>query len=91
MNIQEFIQKEIDKYGQDKINEAGIVFLENEREIKTLSDLVDYFCCLTECKNCPVHIHNYDKRSEYEKCTLHHPCIDNLYKWIIEEVKKVDE
>lgn len=86
-----FIKREIDKYGQDKLIEAGIVLLENEREIKTLEELATQFCCLTECKNCPVHIHKADKRTEEEKCCLHEPCVTNLYRWIIEETKKVED
>lgn len=89
--MKQYIQKKIDKYGQDKLIEAGIVLLENEREIKTLEALVTQFCCLTECKNCPVHIHKADKRTEEEKCCLHEPCVTNLYKWIIEETKKVED
>lgn len=85
-----FIKREIDKYGQDKLIEAGIVLLENEREIKTLEELSTQFCCLTECKNCPVVIHKYETRSIKEKVTLHDPCVTNLYKWIIEEAKKDD-
>lgn len=42
-NMKQYIQKEIDKYGQDKLIEAGIVLLENEREIKTLEALVTQF------------------------------------------------
>lgn len=62
-----FIKKSIDKYGQDKLIKAGIVLLENEREIKTLGDLAVQFCCLTECKNCPVYIHNYERRTPEKK------------------------
>lgn len=86
-----FIKRSIDKYGQDKLIEAGIVLLENERKIKTLEELATQFCCLTECKNCPVHIHKADKRTEEEKCCLHEPCVTNLYRWIIEETKKVED
>lgn len=86
-----FIKKSIDKYGQDKLIEAGIVLLENEREIKTLGDLAVQFCCLTECKNCPVYIHNYERRTPEEKELHHDPCCSNLYKWILEEAKKVEE
>ena len=81
-NMKQYIQKEIDKYGQDKLIEAGIVLLENEREIKTLEELATQFCCLTECKNCPVVIHKYETRIREN---LHDPCVTNLYKWIIEE------
>lgn len=86
-----FIKKSIDKYGQDKLIEAGIVLLENEREIKTLGDLAVQFCCLTECKNCPVYIHNYERRTPEEKELHHDPCCSNLYKWILEEAKKVED
>lgn len=86
-----FIKKSIDKYGQDKLIEAGIVLLENEREIKTLGDLAVQFYCLTECKNCPVYIHNYERRTPEEKELHHDPCCSNLYKWILEEAKKVED
>lgn len=89
--MEEFIKEEIEKYGQNKINEAGIIFLENKREIKTLSDLVNYFCCVTECKNCPVVINNFEKRTKYEKECLNTLCVDNLYKWVIQETKLVKE
>lgn len=89
--IKQYIQEKIDKYRQDKLIEAGIVLLENEREIKTLGDLAGQFCCLTECKNCPVYIHNYEKRTPEEKELHHEPCCSNLYKWIIEEVKKIED
>ena len=85
---QEYIERKIEEYSQDKLIEAGIVLLENEREIDTLAGLCVQFCCLTECKNCPVYIHNYDKRTEYEKCSLHEPCVVNLFKWVKEEALK---
>ena len=40
------------------------------------------------CKNCPVTLFNYDKRTEYEKCSLHEPCVVNLFKWVKEEALK---
>jgi hypothetical protein len=83
-----YIERKIEEYSQDKLIEAGIVLLENEREIKTLEGLCVQFCCLTECKNCPVHIHDYEKRTEYEKCSLHEPCVVNLLRWVKEEVLK---
>lgn len=83
-----YIERKIEEHSQDRLIEAGIVLLENEREIKTLEGLCAQFCCLTECKNCPIHIHGYEKRTEYEKCNLHEPCVTNLYKWVAEEVLK---
>lgn len=83
-----YIERKIEEHSQDKLIEAGIVLVENEREIKTLEALCAQFCCLTECKNCPVHIHDYDKRTEYEKCNLHEPCVVNLFKWVKEEALK---
>ena len=91
MTMQEYIQNKIEKYGQDKLIKAGIVLLENEREIKTLPKLALQICCLIDCKNCPVHIHKYEKRTQEEKEELHDPCVSNLYKWIIEEAKKVEK
>ena len=85
-----YIERKIEEHSKDKLIESGIVLIENEREVNTLESLCTQFCCLTECKNCPVHIHNYDKRTEYEKCNLHEPCVTNLFKWVIEEVLKVD-
>lgn len=83
-----YIEEKIEEYSQDKLIEAGIILIENEREIKTLEGLCTQFCCLTECKNCPVYIHNYEKRTKYEKCNLHEPCVANLLKWVTEEVLK---
>lgn len=84
MALEEYMQKYIDKYGQDKLIEAGMVLLENEMKVETLGDLTLYICCITECKNCPVYIHNYNKYNEdYDLCC------SNLYDWIIEEAKKI--
>lgn len=83
----ESIKNYILKYGEEKLLEAGVVLLENERPIKTLPELVTQFCCLTECKNCPVYIMGYEKRTKEEKENLHEPCVTNLYKWILQQVK----
>ena len=77
-------KKKIEKQLSDLMEEM-------DRPIKTLGELVAQFCCLTECKNCPIIIHNYEKRTEYEKTCLHEPCCSNLYKWIIEQVKCIPE
>lgn len=55
--------------------------------ISTLEELATQFCGLVECEACPVVIHNFEKRTEYEKTCLHEPCCTNLYKWILEQVK----
>ena len=65
------------------VKENKILKEEMDRPIKTLVELASQFCCLTECKNCPVMIHGYEKRT---KEILHEPCCTNLYKWIIEQV-----
>lgn len=71
--------------------ELNLLLEEMDRPIKTLGELTTQFCCLTECKNRPVHIHNFEKRTEYEKTCLHDPCCSNLYKWIIEQAKGIPE
>ena len=77
-------KKKIEKQLSDLMEEM-------DRPIKTLGELVTQFCCLTECKNCPIIIHNYEKRTEYEKTCLHEPCCSNLYKWIVEQAKGIPE
>ena len=62
---------------------------ELDNQIKTLGELATQFCCVTECKNCPVVIYDFEKRTEYEKTCLHEPCVSNLYKWILEQAKKL--
>lgn len=57
----------------------------------TLGELAIRCCEMLGCENCPVHIHNFDKRTDYEKQMLHIPCIVNLYKWIIEQAKNSNE
>ena len=93
MRTKKVIQDYIDKHGEDKILENGIVLSENERPIPDLSTLAIQICCLTECENCPVVINNYDKRSKEGK-ESGELCVSNLYKWIIDEsiktIKKGD-
>ncbi len=69
------------------IKEKKLLEEEMDRPIKTLGELAVQFCCLTECKNCPVVLNNYEKRTEYEKNMLHKPCYFNLYKWIVGQSK----
>lgn len=66
---------------------------EFDRPIKNLYDVAALLCLATslsedDCRNCPVVIHSYEKRTEYEKCCLHEPCQTNLYKWLIEQANK---
>lgn len=65
--------------------ERKLLLEEMDRPIQTIGELVTQFCCLTECKNCPVCIHNFERRTDYEKTCLHEPCVSNLYKWVIEQ------
>lgn len=61
----------------------------NTRKITTLGELASQFCCLTECENCPVMIHEYERRTKLDKEILHEPCCTNLYKWIIEKSMEI--
>lgn len=70
------------------VKEKKLLEEEMDRPIKTLGELATQFCCLIECKNCPVMIHEYEKRTKSEKEVFHEPCCSNLYKWIIEQSKK---
>lgn len=63
---------------------------EIDRPIQTIEELATQFCCLTECNNCPVMIHGYEKRTKLDKEILHEPCCTNLYKWIIEQGKLIN-
>ena len=63
--------------------------------VKSLGSATILMCLATSlgsdgCKNCPVVLFDYDKRTEYEKCCLHEPCQTNLYKWIIEQTKTIE-
>lgn len=58
-----------------------------DRPVRTLGELVTQFCCFTECKNCPVVINDFERRTDYEKECLHEHCISNLYKWVIEQTQ----
>lgn len=70
------------------IKENKMLKEEMDRPIQTLEELTIQFCCMTECNNCPVMIHEYEKRTKNEKENLHIPCCTNLYKWIIEQTKE---
>ena len=63
----------------------------NTRKMATLGELSSQLCCLRDCENCPVMIHKYEKRTEFDKEILHEPCCTNLYKWIIEQGKLIDK
>ena len=69
------------------VKEKKILEKDVDKPIRTLGELATQFCCLTECKNCPVMIHRYEKRTKYDKEVLHEPCCTNLHKWIIEQAK----
>lgn len=61
---------------------------ELNQPIRTLDELTGYLCCIMECKNCPVCIHDYEKRTKEEKENSHEPCVTNLCKWIVEQAMK---
>ena len=61
---------------------------ELDRPIKNLGEAAVVLCMALGCENCPVVLFDYDKRTEYEKCNLHEPCVSNLFKWITEEALK---
>ena len=64
------------------------VEFERDFPVDTLMGLAIRFCALMGCKNCPVKLQNYEKRTEYEKTCLHEPCFSNLHKWILEQAEK---
>lgn len=76
-------------YGQ-LIEEKHLLESELDVEITTIESLATIFCTMIECKNCPVVIYDYDKRTKYEKEMLHTPCCTNLYSWIIENALDVN-
>ena len=44
------------------------------------------YCENTECKDCPVNKNNYERRTELDKKNGHEPCVENLRKWITEQI-----
>ncbi|MCM1232312.1 MAG: hypothetical protein NC489_19490 [Ruminococcus flavefaciens] len=70
------------------VKENKLLKEEMDIPIKTLKELTTQFCCLIECKNCPVEMHRYEKRTKHEKENIHIPCCDNLYKWVIEQAQE---
>ena len=76
-----------DKCEYAKVVKEKKLLEEMDRFIKTLEELTTQFCCLTECRNCPVVIHEYEKRTKLDKEVLHESCCINLYKWIIQQSK----
>ena len=56
-----------------------------DSRIETIEDIAVKLCEILSCKNCPVVIYNYEKRTEHEKCCLHVHCCENLVKWIKEQ------
>ena len=61
---------------------------ELDNPVKSLGGAAVALCMALDCKNCPVTLFDYDKRTEYEKCFLHEPCQTNLYKWMTDQVNK---
>ena len=48
-----------------------VIEQELDRPVESLLDLAIQFCIVTECKNCPVAIYDYETRTEYEKNRNH--------------------
>ena len=66
---------------------------EFDRPIKDIYSAAVLLCMATNlgsdsCRNCPVTLFDYDKRTRYEKCCLHEPCQTNLYKWLMDQAKE---
>ena len=64
---------------------------ELNQPINSLYDAALLLCMSTSlasggCRNCPVALFNYDKRTRIEKC-YHEPCQTNIYKWLIDQAK----
>lgn len=75
----------------------GVTYLKEEFDtpIKDLYSVSTILCLALGlgggCKNCPVTLFDYDKRTKFEKCSLHVPCQNNLYKWILDQASKEKE
>lgn len=60
----------------------------DNKPIETLYELAERVCCFTECRDCPVSIYDFEKRTDYEQeCA---PCMYNLHKWIVEQANRLD-
>jgi len=83
--------KDLVKYIEENKN-TQVIRYEFDKPINNLQDAAIILCLAIGlgggCKNCPVTLFNYDKRTEYEKCSLHTPCQTNLYKWLLDQASK---
>lgn len=66
----------------EELREYEMLKRELNKPLITLGEVTTLLCELIECRNCPVCIENYDRRTEFEKTCLHEPCVSNLYKWV---------
>ena len=53
--------------------------------IKNYDEAV-FYCDNHECDECPVYNENLDKRTRYEKESLHIPCCRNLVGVMVEDI-----
>ena len=84
MDIFEYVHGCVDELDDDESFVEIVI-----KDDKALSDIVTNYCCTNGCDNCPVKVYGYEKRTEYEKDMLHTPCVDNLFKWVKENVDKI--
>ncbi len=66
---------------------------EFDKPIRDLFGVAVMFCLAMNlnnngCKNCPVILCDYEKRTEHEKTCFHEPCQVNLYKWLLAKAKE---
>ena len=62
-----------------------------DRPLESLYDIAVRLCETLSCENCPVIIHECDKRTYQEKEVLHQPCYTQLHNWMVEQVKLTTE
>ena len=78
----------MEKYNDYSKEDLVEMFEELDRPLRSHGEIAVRLCELLSCKHCPVVIHNYDKRTEEDKCLGHAPCAGELHKWITSEFGK---
>lgn len=69
----------------DMAMDALCMQYELDSPVKSLGGAAVALCMALGCKNCPVTLFDYDKRTKYEKRCLHEPCQTSLYNWIVDQ------